>query len=65
MKSYFVTILIIVFQLQLLIQEILLRVTEANPGRTTGWEEVEQLPNRSWVRRFAERHNLVLRFGMV
>ena len=51
--------------MQLLIQEILLRVTEANPGRKTGWEEVEQLPNRSWVRRFAERHNLVLRFGMI
>ena len=43
----------------------MLRVTDANPGRKTGWEELEQLPNRSWIRRFAERHNLVLRFGMV
>ena len=43
----------------------MLRVTDTNPGRKTGWEEVEQLPNRSWIRRFAERHNLVLRFGMV
>ena len=43
----------------------MLRVTDANLGTKTGWEEVEQLPNRSWIRRFAERHNLVLRFGMV
>ena len=43
----------------------MLHVTDANPGRKTGWEEVEQLPNRSWVRQFAERHNLMLRFGMV
>ena len=53
------------FQLQLLIQEILVGVTKANPGRKTGWEEVSHKPDRSWVRRFAARHNLVLRFYMI
>ena len=47
--------------LQSLIQEILLAVTSSNPDRKTGWEDRDQLPERTWVRRFAERHNLALR----
>ena len=47
--------------LQLLLQEVLVAVTKSNPMRKTGLEDIDQLPHRSWVRRFAERHNLKLR----
>ena len=46
--------------LQLLLQEILLAVTKSNPLRKTGLENSGQLPSRSWVQCFAERHNLVV-----
>ena len=46
--------------LSLLIQEVLLSVTKSNPERVTGLEDTNQLPNLSYVRRFAERHGLVL-----
>ena len=46
---------------QLLVQEVCVKVTSVNPGRVTGLEKSGQLPNMSWVRRFARRHNLVLR----
>ena len=48
-------------QLQLLIQEVLLAIKAANPSRITRYESSNQLPNRHFVRRFAERHNLSLR----
>ena len=50
------------FQLQRLIQEVLISVSKANHQRTTGLEEKGQLPTWSWVRRFAARHNLVQRY---
>ena len=40
--------------LQRLIQEILVRVTQSNPDRVTGLESWGQLPEATWVRRFAE-----------
>lgn len=48
-------------QLQFLIQEVLLGIKEANPDRSTGYENTGQLPNIYFVRRLAERHNLSLR----
>ena len=48
-------------QLASLIQEVLLAVTASNPDRVTGHEKTGQLPNKSFVRRLAERHNLSLR----
>ena len=48
-------------QLQLLVQEVLLAIKAANPTRITRYETSNQLPNRSFVRRFAERHNFSLR----
>ena len=47
--------------LRLLVQEILLKIKAANPLRITGLEKTGQLPNMSWVRRFAERHGLARR----
>ena len=55
-------ILIVYFWLQLLIQEILVGVTEVNSAWYTVWGETAHRPDRSWVRRYAARHNLVLRF---
>ena len=46
--------------LPLLIQEVLLSVYKSNPERVTGLEDANQLPNLSYVCRFAERHGLVL-----
>ena len=46
--------------LQLLLHEILLAVTKVNPEQKTGLENYGQLPSMSWVRRFAERHDLVV-----
>ena len=48
-------------QLQNLIQEVLLGIKVANPERSTGYEATGQLPNISFVRRLAQRHNLSLR----
>ena len=48
-------------QLAFLIQEVLLAVTASNPDRVTDHEKTGQLPNKSCVRRLAERHNLSLR----
>ena len=50
--------------LSLLIQEVLLSVKKSNPGWVTGLEDTNQLPNKSYVRRFADRHNLVMRTTM-
>ena len=50
--------------LRLVLQEVLQAVKKSNPERITGLEECGQLPPKSWVRRFAERHNLVLRATM-
>ena len=50
--------------LQKLIQEILIGAKQSNPDRITGYEEQGQMPNISWVRRLAERHNLTLRSTM-
>ena len=47
--------------LRLLIQEVLTSIVSKNPARITGMESTGQLPHPSWVRRFAGRHNLVLR----
>ena len=48
-------------QLQLLIQEVMLAIKQANPARITSYESSNQLPHRMFVRRLAERHNLSLR----
>ena len=50
--------------LRLLLQEVLVAVTRSNPERITGLEEKGQLPDISYVRRFAERHQLVPRATM-
>ena len=47
--------------LQSLIQECLVAVKKVSPDRVTGLEETGQLPDRSWVRRFTARYDLVLR----
>ena len=43
--------------LRLLLQEALLALKAACPARLTGYEDSGQLPNRSYVRRFASQHN--------
>ena len=48
-------------QLQNLIQKSLLALVRNFPGRKTGYEECGQRPNRYFVRRFIERHNISLR----
>ena len=48
-------------QLRLAVQGLLLDVTEADPTRTTGWEDRSQFPNLNWVFRFMKRHKLSLR----
>ena len=50
--------------LGLLLQELFLALKLANPARVTGLEDVGQLPTSIWIRRFAERHNLVGRATM-
>jgi len=45
-------------------QELFLALKLANPARVTGLEDVGQLPTSIWIRRFAERHNLVGRATM-
>ena len=50
--------------LRLLLQEVLVAVTRSNPERITGLEEKGQLPDISYVRRFAECHQLVPRATM-
>ena len=47
--------------LRLLLQHVLNRIKSANPTRLTGLEDRGHLPSISWVRRFAERHDLTLR----
>ena len=47
--------------LRLLLQEALLSLKAANPSRATGFEEKGQMPDKSFARRFAKRHNLSLR----
>lgn len=47
--------------LQRLVQEVLLALITSDPSRKTGLEHCGQLPGKSWVRRFADRHNLVSR----
>ena len=42
-------------------QEVFLGLKEANPDRLTGFEKTNHLPYPNWVRRFAERHSIVLR----
>ena len=48
-------------QLQAIIQEVLLGIKESSPDRITGYEKCGQLPNISYCRRLALRHNLSLR----
>ena len=48
-------------QLQSLVQESLLALKAANLDRTTGYESTGQWPDRSYVRRMVERHNMSLR----
>ena len=50
--------------LGLLLQELFLALKLANPARVTRLEDVGQLPSSTWIRRFAERHNLVGRATM-
>ena len=48
-------------QLQSLVQKTLLALVSANPDRKTGYEDVGQRPNRFFIRRLVERHNVSLR----
>ena len=50
--------------LQDLVQEALLALTAADPSRKTGLESSGHRPDKAWVRRFASRHNLVVRMTM-
>ena len=50
--------------LRLLIQEVLQNVKLINPDRVTGLEDTDQLPDPSYVRRLAVRHNLAIRATM-
>ena len=50
--------------LTLLLHEVLLAVKHSNPERETGLENCGQFPPKIWVRRFAERHQLVMRRTM-
>ena len=45
-------------------QEALLALTAADPSRKTGLENSGHRPDKAWVRRFAIRHNLVVRMIM-
>ena len=47
--------------LRLLLQEVFLSLKATNQSRITGFEEFGQMPDLSFTRRFAERHNLSLR----
>ena len=49
------------YQLQLLLQEVMQGLKIANNERKTGYEDQNNLPNMSFVRRFATRHSLTLR----
>lgn len=51
-------------QLQRLLQEVLQRLTNCDPTRTSGYEESNHLPNMSYVYRLCKRVNLVLRSSM-
>ena len=51
-------------ELRCLIQEALIRLCQANPDRTSPWEEENHLPTGNFVYAFAARHNLVLRSTM-
>ena len=48
------------YQLQLLLQEVMQSLKTANISRSTGYEEHNNLPNMSFVRRFGTRHSLTL-----
>ena len=48
-------------QLQSLIQKTFLALVSANPDRRTGYENTGQRPNRFFIRRLVERHNISLR----
>ena len=50
--------------LRLLLQELFIAIKQANPTRVTGLEDKGQLSSLSWVRCFAERHNLAGRATM-
>ena len=52
------------YQLQLLIQEVLTAVCSSNPERVSAYEHCGQLPNRHFVSHFVKRHNLTLRATM-
>ena len=51
-------------QLQLLIQEVLVAVTAANPGRSSPYLDNGHFPNVFFARRLAARNNLTLRATM-
>ena len=48
-------------QLQSLVQKSLLALVSVNPSRKTGYESTGQRPNRFFIRRLVERHNISLR----
>ena len=51
----------VLFANAVIIQELLIAVTAANPTRKTGYEDTGHLPNMSYVRRFADRNLLSMR----
>ena len=50
------------YELRYLIQEALIKLCQANPDRTSPWEN--HFPHDNFVHNFAERNNLVLRSTM-
>ena len=52
------------FELRNLIQEALIKLCQANPDRTSPWEEVNHFPEGNFVYSFAARNDLVLRSTM-
>lgn len=52
-------------QLQVVIQEVLLKLKSLNPSKMTGFEATGQLPEKTYVYRLVKRHKIVLRWVII
>ena len=52
------------YQVQLLIQEVLITVCSANPDRTSPYADSNHMPNKMFVSRFVSKHRLTLRAAL-
>ena len=52
------------YQVQLLIQEVLIAVCSANPDRTSPYADSNHMPNKMFVSRFVSKHGLTLRAAL-